>query len=53
VRGSFLRRAAIAAAVLGVLALLFLASSHWVLGAICAIGAAAAAWAFLQARTVR
>jgi hypothetical protein len=39
--------------VLVLLALVFLASGHWVLGVIFAAAAAAAIWVFLQARTVR
>jgi hypothetical protein len=35
------------------LALLFLASGHWILGVIVGAAAAAATWFFLQARTVR
>jgi hypothetical protein len=52
-RGSILRRAALIAAVLVLLALLLLVSGHWVLGVIFAVAAAAAIWVFLQARTVR
>jgi hypothetical protein len=48
-----LRRAGIAAAVLGILALLFLASGHWIIGIILAVAAAAAVWAFVQVRTLR
>jgi hypothetical protein len=35
------------------LALLLLASGHWMLGIILGAAAAAAVWVFLQARTVR
>jgi hypothetical protein len=52
-RGRVLRRAALIAGVLLLLALLFLASGHWVLGLIVGAAAAAAIWVFLQARTVR
>jgi hypothetical protein len=52
-RGRILKRAALIAAVLGVLALLFLLSGHWVLAIIFGAPAAIATWAFLQARTVR
>ena len=52
-RDRILRRAALIAAVLALLALLLLVSGHWVLGVIFAVAAAAAIWAFLQARTVR
>jgi hypothetical protein len=52
-RERVLRRAALIAGVLVLLALLFLASGHWILGVIVAAAAAAAIWFFLQARTVR
>jgi hypothetical protein len=52
-RERVLRRAALIAGVLVLLALLFLASGHWILGVIFAAAAAAAIWLFLQARTVR
>jgi uncharacterized membrane protein YgaE (UPF0421/DUF939 family) len=52
-RDRILRRAALIAAVLALLALLLLVSGHWVLGVIFAVAAAAAIWMFLQARTVR
>jgi hypothetical protein len=52
-RDRILRRAALIAAVLVLLALLLLVSGHWVLGVIFAVAAAAAIWVFLQARTVR
>ena len=52
-RGRLLRRIGFVAAILAVLALLFLASGHWVLGIVCAVPAVAGIWAFLQARTVR
>lgn len=48
-----LRRMGLIAGVLVLLALVFLVSGHWVLGAIFAVAAAAAAWVFLQVRTVR
>jgi len=53
VRERVLRRAALIAGVLVLLALLFLASGHWVLGVIFGVAAAVAIWVFLQARTVR
>jgi hypothetical protein len=53
VRERILRRAALIAGVLVLLALLFLLSGHWVLGVIFVIAGAAAIWVFLQARTVR
>ena len=52
-RDRILRRAALIAAVLVLLALSLLVSGHWVLGVIFAVAAAAAIWVFLQARTVR
>ncbi|MCW2964152.1 MAG: hypothetical protein JWO17_1404 [Actinomycetia bacterium] len=52
-RGRVLRRAALIAGVLVLLALVFLASGHWVLGVIFGAAAVAAVWVFLQARTVR
>ena len=52
-RDRIVRRAALIAAVLALLALLLLVSGHWVLGVIFAVAAAAAIWVFLQARTVR
>jgi len=52
-RERILRRAGLTAAVLVLLALLFLASGHWVLGIILGVAGAAAVWVFLQARTVR
>ena len=52
-RGRMLRRSGLAAAVLALLALLFLASGHWMIGLVLAAGAAAAGWAFLQFRALR
>jgi hypothetical protein len=52
-RANILRRAGLIAAGLVLLALLFLASGHWVLGIIVGAAAAAAVWFFLQARAVR
>ena len=52
-RERVLRRSAVIAGVLVLLALLFLASGHWVLAIIFGAAAAAAIWVFLQARTVR
>jgi hypothetical protein len=48
-----LRRGALLAAVLVLLALIFLASGHWVLAIIFGLAAAAAIWAYLQVRAVR
>jgi hypothetical protein len=47
------RRVALIAAGLTVLALILLLSGHWVLGIIFALPALAAIWAFLQSRSVR
>jgi uncharacterized membrane protein YgaE (UPF0421/DUF939 family) len=52
-RERVLKRAALIAAVLVLLALLLLASGHWVLGVIVGVAAVVAIWVFLQARTVR
>ena len=52
-RERFLRRGALIAGALALVALLFLISGHWVLGVIFAAAAAVATWVFLQARTVR
>lgn len=52
-RGTMLRRAALIAAGLVLLALILLLTGHWVLAIIFAIPAAVATWVFLQARTVR
>jgi hypothetical protein len=53
VRDRILRRAALIAGVLVLLALVLLATGHWVLGVILGVAAAVAIWVFLQARTVR
>jgi hypothetical protein len=52
-RGRMLRRVGLVAAVLVLLALLFLFSGHWILGVIFGAAAVVAVWAFLQLRTVR
>ncbi|MFL5963091.1 MAG: hypothetical protein ACJ757_09400 [Gaiellaceae bacterium] len=52
-RERVLRRAALIAGLLVLLALLFLLSGHWVLAVIFGVAAAAAIWVFVQARTVR
>ena len=52
-RNRFVRRAALAAGVLVLLALLLLSGGHWILGIIVGVAAVAAVWVFLQARTVR
>lgn len=52
-RGRTLRRAALVAGVLVLVAVVLLAGGHWVLGAIAAAVAAGAVWLFLQVRTVR
>jgi hypothetical protein len=51
-RERVLRRAALIAGVLTLLALLFLVSGHWVLGVIVGAAAVAAIWLLAQARTV-
>jgi fatty acid desaturase len=48
-----LRRVGLVAAALVLLALLFLAGGHWVLGIIFGVAAVAAIWVFMQMRTVR
>jgi hypothetical protein len=53
VRERVLRRAALIAAALVLLALLFLISGHWVLAVIFGVAGAVAVWVFSQARTVR
>jgi hypothetical protein len=53
VRERVLRRAALIAAALVLLALLFLISGHWILAVIFAAAGAVAVWVFSQARTVR
>jgi len=52
-RQRMLRRTGIGAVVLVLLALLFLASGHWLIGLILAVAAVASVWLFLQARGVR
>jgi hypothetical protein len=52
-RRRMLRRAGLIAGVLVLLALVFLASGHWVLGVLLGAAAAAAVWLLLQVRTVR
>jgi hypothetical protein len=52
-RGRMLRRVALIATGLTVLALIFLLSGHWILAIIFGAPALAAIWVFLQARTVR
>jgi hypothetical protein len=48
-----LRRAALIAGALVLVALLLLLSGHWVLGVIFGVAAVIAGWVFLQARSVR
>jgi hypothetical protein len=48
-----LRRVALIAGALVLVALLLLATGHWVLGIIVGVVAAAAVWGYLQARSVR
>ncbi len=52
-RQRLLRRAGLAAVVLAILALLFLASGHWIIGIILLAATAAAIWVLLQFRTLR
>jgi hypothetical protein len=52
-RQRLLRRSALLAGVLLLLALIFLASGHWIIGIVLGLAAAAAIWAYLQVRTVR
>jgi uncharacterized membrane protein YccC len=52
-RERMLRRGALIAGALVLLAILFLASSHWILGLVAAAAAAVAVWLLLQARSVR
>jgi hypothetical protein len=52
-RESVLRRGALIAGALVLLAVLLFATGHWILGVIFALPAAVATWVFLQARTVR
>ena len=52
-RESALRRAALIAGGLAIVALLFFLTGHWIIGILVAIPAAVAIWVFLQARTVR
>jgi hypothetical protein len=47
------RRAALIAGALVVVALLLLLSGHWILGVIFGAAAAVAVWFFVQARSVR
>jgi hypothetical protein len=52
-RERFVRRAALIAGVLAIIALLLLVTGHWIIGLICAAAAAVAIWVFFQVRTVR
>ena len=52
-RRRLLRRSGAVAAVLALIALVLLASGHWLLGIVLGALAAAAVWVFLQARAVR
>jgi len=52
-RERFVRRAALIAVALAVVAVLFLLTGHWIIGLIVAAGAGIAAWVFFQVRTVR
>ena len=48
-----MRRGTLLTALLAFIALLFLASGHWIIGVILAVVAAVAIWILLQLRTVR
>ena len=52
-RESVLRRAALIAGALVLLAVILFATGHWILGVIFAIPAGVATWVYFQARTVR
>jgi hypothetical protein len=52
-RRRLLRRSGAVAGVLALVALILLASGHWVFGIVLGALAAAAVWVFLQARAVR
>ena len=52
-RQRMLRRAALIAGILALLALVFLLTGHWVLGVIFGVVAAVAVLVFFQVRTVR
>jgi hypothetical protein len=52
-RGRLLRRGYIGAAVLLVLALLFVLTGHWILAIVFGLPAVIAVWAVLQLRSVR
>jgi hypothetical protein len=51
-RRRLVRRSGAVAGVLVLLALIFLASGHWIIGIVLGAIAAAAVWVFLQARAV-
>ncbi len=52
-RARLLRRVALIAGALVLLALVLLASGHWILGLAFGVAAVAAIWVFAQARSVR
>ena len=52
-RERIVRRAALIAGGLALLALVLLVTGHWVLGVIFGVAAVVAGWFFLQARAVR
>ena len=52
-RESVLRRTALIAGALVLVAVLLFITGHWIIGVLVAIPAAVAAWVFFQARTVR
>ncbi len=52
-RRRMLQRSGLAAAVSGLVAIVLLASGHWIVGILFAVACVAAVWAFLQLRTLR
>jgi hypothetical protein len=52
-RVRLLRRLLLGAALAAILALLFLAGGHWILGVVFGAAAVVAGWLYLQARAVR
>jgi hypothetical protein len=52
-RERFVRRSALIAVALAIVALLLLVSGHWIFGLVFAAGAGVAAWVFFQVRSVR
>ena len=52
-RDRIVRRAALIAGALVLVAILLLASGHWILGVIFGVAAVVAIWFYMQARSVR